>query len=65
MSFGVQHIPDSSTGAGIAFDQPVERSGWLGRSEQQVVSKVRQFPGVAVGAALATGVMLGWLIKRL
>ena len=64
MSFGVQHIPESFAGSGTALNEGVEPAGWLGRSEQQVVSKVRQFPGVAVGAALATGVMLGWLIKR-
>lgn len=30
-----------------------------------VAATVSQFPGVAVGAALAAGVMLGWFVKRM
>ena len=64
MSFGVQHIHEIPTGLETATAESTDQVGWLGRSEKQVVSQVRRFPGVAVGAALATGVMLGWLIKR-
>jgi hypothetical protein len=38
--------------------------GWLGRSQEQVESKVRQFPVVALATALTAGALLGWLIKR-
>jgi ElaB/YqjD/DUF883 family membrane-anchored ribosome-binding protein len=38
---------------------------WVTRSQQQMESTVREFPGMAVAAALATGVVVGWLVKRL
>lgn len=30
-----------------------------------VAATVSRFPGVAVGAALAAGVVLGWFVKRM
>lgn len=38
---------------------------WMTRSQQQMESTVREFPGMAVVAALATGVLVGWFVKRL
>lgn len=40
-------------------------AGWFSESQSAVQSKVQQFPGIAIGAAVAAGVMIGWLVKRL
>lgn len=43
----------------------VDPRSWMNRSQQQMESTVREFPGMAVVAALATGVLVGWFVKRL
>jgi ElaB/YqjD/DUF883 family membrane-anchored ribosome-binding protein len=54
--------PSSDEGAvGEVFVQAQEYLGQMGAIAKDVVHKR---PALALGVALATGVILGWLIKR-
>jgi ElaB/YqjD/DUF883 family membrane-anchored ribosome-binding protein len=64
ISIARNQTSSSSSDQGAAGEMLAQAQDYLARAGEVVKDVVTNRPALALGVALATGVILGWLIKR-
>jgi ElaB/YqjD/DUF883 family membrane-anchored ribosome-binding protein len=64
ISIARNQTSSSSTDQGAAGEMLAQAQDYLAQAGEVVKDVVTNRPALALGVALATGVILGWLIKR-
>jgi ElaB/YqjD/DUF883 family membrane-anchored ribosome-binding protein len=64
ISIARNQAASESSDQGVGGEMLAQAQDYLARAGEIVKDVVNQRPALALGVALATGVILGWLIKR-